>query len=153
MMRIVHFYKDQNWVNFRVWTWFIPTITASGLDHTYNHHSNGASISAILASKFKPELSFQSIVEFTVHDSISSQGQIRKGVKSIAPACKRIGLIPDGGSKIYSFLSTVPGLNLSSIWFYSKLRPFQPLEFIPHRVKCYKIIIDSPSPIFRHYYR
>ena len=65
MMRIVHVHKYRNWVNFRVRTWIIPTITARGLDHTYNHHSNGASISAILASKFKPELAFQSIIEFT----------------------------------------------------------------------------------------
>ena len=53
-----------------------------------------------------------------------------------------------------NFSSTVPGLNLTCVTydFHSKLRPINPLEFILHRVKCHKILIDLPSPIRRHYH-
>ena len=53
---------------------------------------------------------------------------------------KSVVLIPAGGPIVDSFFSTPPGLNLSWVWFYSKLRPFEPLEFILHRMKCHKII-------------
>ena len=43
-----------------------------------------------------------------------------------------------------SFFWTVPGLNLSCVWFHSKLRTNEPLKFIPHWVKCHKINIDLP---------
>ena len=55
--------------------------------------------------------------------------------------CKSVGSIPAGRPIDDSFFATVPGFNLSCVWFHSKLRSYEALRFI-HMQTCSELKND-----------